>query len=439
MPSERSTGGDMREFFRNERGIDDGTLSAFEVEFPEPNVCYLPYTSGIKARRHDADGKRSFWFVEGNAQGLFLSPGVDDAELAFLVEGESDAMRLWQELDGEYPVGGLSGVNGWNESLTEIYEPYETVYVILDNDADYKVAATVDEAWRQIRKDLGPKAVRLNLPSTPLHVKDVCEFFDNYPVEVLRQIAETVPVDSGSYRGLDFTTPAPPTDWLVNGLVAKNDVTMLAGEPEVGKSFLTMDLAVAVLSGRDEFLGRSVMHHGRVYYIDEENPEDVVRQRLEKLGLSAEDSKKLKYVHHKAVRLDKEPERIIQDIMDFDPELVIIDSLTRIHTGDENSAGFIAQLFNDGINPIVRNTGAALLLLHHVNKSDGTSSFGRLRGSSDISGSIDAGYDAKKVGPHIHISNFKSRRARSGGMIAAEIVDKPDGSIAVVTKTRTVF
>ena len=429
--------GSMKEFFNDERGITDETLAAFEVVC-EGRQCALPYTSGVKGRKHAEDGTRSFWFIEGDAQGLFLSPEAPGADMAFLVEGESDAMRLWQELGGEFPVAAISGTNGWNDTLAEVFEGFETVWVILDNDTDYKVVSVVDQTWRSIRSDLGQRAVRIVLPDSPIKVKDVCEFFDNYDLGMLRELAAT-PRGASNFKALDLSKPAPPTDWLVQNLIAKHDVTMFVGEPQVGKSWLTMALGVAVADNGDEFLGRKVNHHGRVLYIDEENPEDIVRQRLTRLGLDLEAAENLRYIHQQSIRLDKFPERIIDEAADFQPDLIVVDSLTRVHSGDENNAGFIAGLFNDGISPLVRETGAALVILHHVNKSDGNSAFGRVRGSSDIVGAIDAGFDIQKVGHHIHVKPFKSRRVATQGMLVAEILDNTKGGVDIVARQRTVF
>ena len=116
-----------------------------------------------------------------------------------------------------------------------------------------------------------------------------------------------------------------------------------------------------------------------------------------------------------------------------------MDSLSRVHTGDENSAAHIVALFNDCFTPLAVETGATLVILHHVNKSDASSAFGRLRGSSDLTGVIDQGYDVSKAGQHLHIKSFKSRRLAVGAMIAAEIVDTPDGNVQLQTRQRTVF
>lgn len=433
---------DIRAFFNKERGITDETLAAFGVGFPEFDVVHLPYTSGTKGRRHDDEGKRHFFFVDGNANGLFLSPGSESSEVAFITEGESDAMRLWQELrvgGSTATVAGLSGINGWRTELAEFFDGFEQVYVVLDNDADYKVQSVTDTTWRSIRRDLGPRAVRITLPSSPVPVKDVCEFFNSYDLSILREIAESVPDVPMFYKSLDLTKPAPPTDWLVKGFLAQGDTVIAAGEPTVGKSWLTLDLAVAVATGRASYLGKEVMRQGRVLYIDEENPEDVVLQRLERLGMDKEDTSNIRFLHHQGVRFDKNQDRIIDEAVAYMPTLTIVDSLSRVHGGDENSAAHIVSLFNDGFSRLVRETGSTLLILHHVNKSDGSSAFGRLRGSSDLSGVIDQGYDIAKNGQHVHIKSFKSRRLVVGSLIVAEIVDTPDGGAEIQTRQRSVF
>jgi hypothetical protein len=93
----------------------------------------------------------------------------------------------------------------------------------------------------------------------------------------------------------------------------------------------------------------------------------------------------------------------------------------------------MSALFNDAIVPLARQTGAAVLVIHHVNKTDSTSSFKRARGSSDITAAVDSGYDMYKVEDGtLRIKNFKARRAAQASTIYADIVDRPDGGIAVV-------
>lgn len=429
-------------WFESERGITAETLDEFGVTFKN-NEAVLPYPGGQKFRG-EKDGKRTFYTSEGFQVGLFHAPDANTDEVMFLVEGETDTMRLQQELwdaGSTAVVMGISGINGWRSEFADAFANANRVWVLLDNDQDYNVKATVDKAWTQIRQDLGMRAMRLLLPIRPMVIKDVCEFFDIFDVEALRVLCERAPHDALHYEALNLMEDPGPTDWLVDGILARGDVALVVGEPGVGKSWLSMDLATKVADGGGKWLGHSVLRAGgRVLYVDEENPRDVVRNRLMLLGLDAKYAPNIRYLHQQGIRLDRRPDQLLDEAIAFQPDLIVLDSLTRLHTQEENNAGAMASLFNDGINPLARATNAAVLLLHHTNKSDSSSSFLRTRGSSDISASVDTGLDIRKGETgRMTITHFKSRRSEAGTFVQATIERTPSGGVEVVTKDSFVF
>lgn len=431
---------DVLEFLQNERGITLDTLKRFGVEADVEGGAVFPFPGGIKTRWHDDDGKRHFKTVKGAELGLFGDKDAVGTEPMFLVEGETDAMRLAQELEFKQTVLGLPGINAWKDEYAKTYFNIpETVYVILDNDDDYKVQATVDRTWLQIRKALKGKARRIKLPEG---VKDLCEFFDTYDIDALRTLAEERGSHIWHYDALDLSKPAPPPDWMVDELVCKGDLTMLIGEPGVGKSWISLALAVAVAEGYTTFLGRKLdTASTRVLYVDEENPEALVRHRLKLLGLTETGQENIRYLHRQGIRLDKKPEALLDEALEWEPSLIVLDSLTRLHTKDENHAGEVAALFNDGINPLARETGATTLVLHHVNKGESNSSFSRARGSGDISASIDSGLDIRPsdTSGGINIAHYKSRWILEGAVIRAQIADTPDGNVTIIVNNKSAF
>jgi RecA-family ATPase len=59
----------------------------------------------------------------------------------------------------------------------------------------------------------------------------------------------------------------PPTKWYV-GEILQEGATLLSGDPKVGKSFLALQIAIAVAGGADNVCGSlSVGIHGRVLYL----------------------------------------------------------------------------------------------------------------------------------------------------------------------------
>lgn len=422
-------------FLQEERGLTEDTLKRFGVDVLDDGGVKYTYPKGNKSRFHKGD-ERIFTSPKGVVLGLY-GWHEKEAKTAFLVEGETDTMRLWQETEG-VTVLGIPGINGWQDNYGDQFKYYEHVYVIFDNDDDYKAAGQADKTWGWIRRSLGKKAKRIYLPD---EVKDVCEFFDKYDINALRMLSERQQT-VWHYQALDLTSDPKPPQWLVQDLICQGDLTMMIGEPGVGKSWLSMSLAVTIAEGHSKWLGRSTKGAtGRVLYVDEENPEALVPYRLKKLGLTEEGAKNIRYLHRQGVRLDRHPERILDEALDWEPSLIVLDSLTRLHTKDENHAGEVAGLFNDGVVPLARETGATTLLLHHVTKGESNSSFTRARGSGDLSASIDSGLDirASDTTGGLNVVHYKSRWIAEGQLIRAALVDTPDGGVAIIVNDRNVF
>ena len=96
----------------------------------------------------------------------------------------------------------------------------------------------------------------------------------------------------------------------------------------------------------------------------------------------------------------------------------------------------MAALFNDSINVLTKETGAAIIVLHHTNKGDASSSYVRTRGSSDIGAAVDCGLEARAEAPgRFRLVHFKSRRKQAGGVTHLEIKDQADGGIKLMPVT----
>lgn len=197
----------------------------------------------------------------------------------------------------------------------------------------------------------------------------------------------------GKLRRLDVArmlrTNPPPIPWLVEPLLIPGELTMLTGREGRGKSMLSQALAVALA---DPAAGGAVLGMpvkiGNVLIIDAENGPNEVHRRLhgtgltdparysvyEALGLRLQDPDDLAGLH-KIVRREK-------------PAVVILDSLVSLAPGvKENEVGPV-QVLLQGVQAIARETGAAILLLHHAGKGETGSEY---RGSSAIGGVVTLG------------------------------------------------
>lgn len=435
------TEAEVQDWFAS-KGISPETVKDYGVHVDDEGAMVFPYKDAEKRRKNLPDGRRIFLWPKGRPLQLFNHHNNPRAKFAFLVEGETDTMRLRQELYSANPDGfidlsavyGIPGIESWRDDWADALTKHERVYVILDNDQDYNVRARVDTAWRGIRHSLQSRQIAVKRVHLPEDTNDVCEFFDRYDLDALRTLAKRSPVQTSRYQALDLTREPPPIRWLVENFVCRGDIHLLIGEPGIGKSWITMALALSVADGGEYFLGHKVREHGRVLYVDEENPEDLIYDRFRKLGLDRQSARNIRYLNNVGIRLDKsDADVLVEEALDFEPALVVLDSLTRFHTEDENHAGAMAALFHNAIKPLARETGAAVVLIHHANKTDSNSSYKRSRGSGDITASVDTGYDVRETGENsLVMANFKSRRKAQGDALYMTINDTADGHVKLI-------
>lgn len=420
------------------KGINEQSVVDFGISVGDDGAVLFPYGDvGTKRRYGIPTGERSFRWEKGVDPVLYNRRDLQFRNV-FLCEGETDTIRLCQELGNDRQVGvvGLPGIETWNEGMAEDLRQAETVWVVLDNDQDYQVAGRVDTAWRSIRRELGRGARRIILPRG---INDLCEFFEDYSLDALRLLVDRQPqVGDSRFRTLNLSVEPPPVQWLVERLFCKGDIHLMIGEPGLGKSWLTMALTIAIAAGRKEFLGYPITTAGRVLYFDEENAEDLVFHRFLKLGLDKTIAENIRFVSNAGIRLDHDPTGVLDESLAYEPDLIVLDSLTRFHGQDENSAGHMADLFNSGIKPLARETGAAVILIHHANKGEG-SSYKRARGSGDITASADSAFDVTPIETDgaidrggIQIKNYKSRRSTAAPIIYVSAVNRPDGGVDII-------
>lgn len=81
----------------------------------------------------------------------------------------------------------------------------------------------------------------------------------------------------------DLLRNIPPPKWLIKDVLTYGAVGFIAGQPKSFKSWIGLDLALSVASGQP-FLGEfSVLHPGRVLYIQEEDSAVTLKQRVGKI------------------------------------------------------------------------------------------------------------------------------------------------------------
>ena len=137
--------------------------------------------------------------------------------------------------------------------------------------------------------------------------------------------------------------------WLIDGLWAEEAVGIVGGEPKCCKSFLALDMAVAVASGTACLRRFAVARPGRVLLFAAEDALHVVRQRLDGIcraaGVELADID-IQVITAPSVRLDVEVDRksLAETVAALKPRLMILDPFVRLHRIDENVSGEVAPL-----------------------------------------------------------------------------------------------
>jgi hypothetical protein len=166
-------------------------------------------------------------------------------------------------------------------------------------------------------------------------------------------------------------------------------VGLVGGEPKCCKSFLALDLAVAVASGAPCLRRFKVPRPGRVLLFAAEEPPQVVRRRLEGICHAAGvalDRLNVQVITAPSLRLDlsDDTRRLTSTVEALRPRLLVLDPFVRLHVRDENVSREVAPLL-DYLRQLQRRYQLAVVVVHHARKgAKGIRAGQALRGSSEF-------------------------------------------------------
>lgn len=177
-------------------------------------------------------------------------------------------------------------------------------------------------------------------------------------------------------------------DWLIEGLWGNEAVGCVGGTPKAGKTWLALEMALAVASGRP-CLGRfPVKKPGPVLVFCAEDGPQAVQARVAGLARARGidfDRLAVGWIDAAAILLDDtiHQQRLAATVAAMKPRLLVLDPLVRLHRGDENSASDIARVLGY-LRTLQREHHVAIVLVHHVRKSGAAQPGQALRGSGDL-------------------------------------------------------
>ena len=345
----------------------------------------------------------------------------------YLVEGEKAADALVEI--GAIATSAHAGSGSWPKEITQ-YFAGATVVMLPDNDlAGWKYAQLV-------AADLIPVVKSLRIVDLPLLLsrEDAWEWVKVYggsrqelaelakqaqPITSVEQVTvparlvapqETVAPEQpqtapGNVHQETDKTYKPfkieswqsvkdePVNWLIEGVIPEKSFVALYGPPASFKSFIAMDIAECIASGRD-WLGKKINGTGPVLYIAGEGHGGIgARIAAIKQHHNTPDEAQV-YVVRSQINLRSSVEDFTALIVAIDElvqligvqlRMIVIDTLARAFGGGNENSSDDMGAFIQATGKIQNRYKCSLMLLHHAGK-DTTKG---LRGHSSLLGAVD--------------------------------------------------
>jgi hypothetical protein len=194
-----------------------------------------------------------------------------------------------------------------------------------------------------------------------------------------------------SARGLQTMTFAP-IKYIVPGILIEG-LTLLAGKPKVGKSWLLLHAAIAVADG-DTTLGDLKCPQGDVLYCALEDNQRRLQSRMTKLlGIAATDWPARLNIICEMPRLVEGGLELLRAWITSvpQPRLIIIDTLAMVRAlkkrDESNYASDYASVLE--VRQLATEFGIAIVVVHHLRKAEADDPFDTISGTLGLTGAPD--------------------------------------------------
>lgn len=182
---------------------------------------------------------------------------------------------------------------------------------------------------------------------------------------------------------------------LIENVLRKGHKMLIAGPSKAGKSFLQIELCIAIAEGRKWLQWNCAQ--GKVMYVNLELDRSSCLHRFkdvyEAMGIQPDNLNNIDIwnLRGKSVPMDKLAPKLIRRAQKKDYVAIIIDPIYKVITGDENSADQMANFCNQ-FDKVCTELGCAVIYCHHHSKGNqgGKRSMDRASGSGVFARDPDA-------------------------------------------------
>lgn len=169
-----------------------------------------------------------------------------------------------------------------------------------------------------------------------------------------------------------------PPAYISQNILTRGGTLLLGGEAKTGKSFLMLELARALTTGKS-FLNNSafsVPMRAKVIYIEAENGEVTTQKRIREIFKDEDPRVYGDYFFHRSKNLDYQLdarsgiEYFVQDIQAVRPNVIILDPISFMFHKDENDATEVGKLYLTlaRLKELGADENTSIVMAHHFKK-----------------------------------------------------------------------
>jgi hypothetical protein len=369
--------------------------------------------------RVDANGKRIAGLKDTRIVPYNL-PELLDAKAAgraiYLVEGEKAADALVSI--GATATTSHTGAGSWPTEITQYFSGANVV-VIPDNDEpgfsyakraiahllpvvksirylDLELMMPGDDAYEWVYHAKGTRKELAELAKkAPVITKDMTVTDSEQLLEAFNPVAQLLNIEPWD------TIKDEPVSWIIKDVLPSKGFAALYGPPGSYKSFIALDIAEAIATGRP-WMGNEITNPGAVLIIAGEGHGGIgARIMACKINHNTKDSAEIYVIRHQLnLRSSADDFNLLMESIDdliqrtgIDLRLIQIDTLARAFGGGNENDSQDMGAFIHNCGRMQRKLDCALMPLHHSGK-DSTKG---LRGHSSLLGAVDTQLELQKL------------------------------------------
>jgi phage/plasmid primase-like uncharacterized protein len=361
-------------------------------------ISSLQYIEGDGGKRYHPGGevKAKFWMVGKPSDGvIYLAEGFATAATVHEVTGRPCVIA--------YSASNLVDVAGL---LVGLYG--NRITIVADNDKGHVGLRAAEQACAK-------HGVRYVIPPIPGDANDY--------VQAGQDLAALLTPSAGDWLvdAVDFSAQPAPISWLIKGWAQSQALMMVHGPSGSGKTFVVLDWCCRMASGLPDWMGAKVKP-GAVVYLAGEGHHGLRGRLAAWQTTNGPIPRGNLLLSSSGCDLDTQAGLIkARDsiaALSVRPSLIVVDTLHRFLSGDENSAQDAKEML-DSCAALMATFSCSVLLVHHTGVNEEAQ--GRARGSSAWRGALDIEVSVTSKDGTITIAQRKSKDAEMLAPIHARL------------------